>query len=45
MREDRADAMAQFCVATGMAPSEYLRLTIRERSAFVNAMNERYGHG
>ncbi len=43
MREDRAMAMAQFCVATGMAPSEYQRLTFRERSAFVDAMNDRFG--
>jgi hypothetical protein len=33
--------MAAFCIATGMAPSEYRRLTLRERSAFVSLLNER----
>lgn len=43
MRDDRAEQMAQFCVATGMAPSEYNRLTMRERAAFIEAVTQRYG--
>lgn len=32
--------MAMFCIATKLAPSEYLRLTVRERNAFVDAMED-----
>jgi len=35
--------MATFCLATRMSPSEYRRLTLRERSAFVEAFQDLKG--
>jgi hypothetical protein len=30
--------MADFCLATGLSPSEYKKLTLSEMMAFVNAL-------
>jgi len=38
-----ADLMAEFCIATKMSPMEYKALTLRERNAFIEALNDRYG--
>ena len=35
--------MATFCLATGLSPSDYKSLTLRERAAFVAAYVERNG--
>lgn len=36
--------MARFCVLTGMSVSEYKALTLRQRSAFIAALNEKNGN-
>jgi hypothetical protein len=33
--------MAQFCLATKMAPSEYRKLTLREMNMFVQVLADR----
>ena len=38
-----ADLMAEFCIATKTSPSEYKALTLRERNALIQALNNRYG--
>ena len=35
--------MAQFVLATRISPTEYKKLTLRERSAFIEALNEMNG--
>jgi hypothetical protein len=35
--------MARFCVATGMRPDDYLALTLRQRAAFIRALNIKHG--
>ena len=37
--------MAKTCMATGLQPSEYWALTLRERSAFIQAHNDIHGKG
>lgn len=32
---------AEFCIATGVQPSEYDRLTVREVDAFIEVANRR----
>jgi hypothetical protein len=39
LREARAEELANFCLATGIQPSEYKALTMEERNAFVAAAN------
>lgn len=34
------EAKAEFCLVTGVAPSEYDRLTDDEREAFIDKANE-----
>jgi hypothetical protein len=36
--------MATFCLATGIAPSEYKQLTVAEYAAFVKVLEKRQ-HG
>lgn len=36
---DELDAKAEFCLTTGIAPSEYDRLTDAEIDAFIRAHN------
>lgn len=38
---DNAKRMAQFCLATGVQPSEYRNLTQYEIEAFIATANER----
>ena len=33
--------MAMFCLAMNMTPDEYMRLTLRQRNAFLDAYMER----
>jgi len=33
--------MSDFCIATGVSPSEYKRLTMAEYAAFTNTLEER----
>ena len=40
MREDRDYEMAQFCIAFKVTPDEYLKLTLNQRQAFVEAWME-----
>lgn len=35
--------MAGFCILSGMQPSEYKALTVRERAAFITALKRKYG--
>lgn len=37
---DALEAKAEFCLITGVAPSEYDRLTDDERDAFIDKANE-----
>lgn len=39
--EREAAAMAEFCLATGIAPSEYAGLTDVERDALITEANRR----
>jgi hypothetical protein len=39
-REERAERMAEFCLKTGIAPSEYKKLTLAETRAFVKVANK-----
>lgn len=32
--------MAAFCIATRMSPTEYRKLTLRERNAFIDRLTE-----
>ena len=48
MNEDVWEALidkAEFCLATGVQPSEYDQLTDDERAAFVQVANERAEKG
>jgi len=36
--------MARFCVMTGMSVSDYKALTIRQRTAFINALHDKHGN-
>ncbi|AWN04113.1 tail assembly chaperone [Rhodococcus phage Peregrin] len=38
----RAQKKARFCLYTGVQPSEFENLTLREQSAFVEAAEEKY---
>lgn len=37
--------MATFCLVTRMSPTEYRQLTLRERTAFVDAFKDLKGGG
>lgn len=39
--KDNAKAKAEFCIATGVHPSEYDNLTQYEINAFIEAVNKR----
>lgn len=38
---ESAKRLAEFCVATGLSPSDYRSLTLAEYRAFIDAVNER----
>lgn len=40
MSRERAEEKANFVLVTGVQPSEYERLTIVERNAFIKAANK-----
>jgi hypothetical protein len=40
VREAQAERMARFCLATGIAPSEYKDLTLEEVRAFVKEIED-----
>lgn len=40
MSEDFDYQMAKFCIITGMAPSEYMNLTLGQRQAFIEAYQD-----
>lgn len=44
VEREQADRKARFCLATGVAPSEYDRLTQWEIEAFADAVQEREKH-
>jgi exonuclease I len=39
VKEDWLEDQAEFCLATGIAPSEYKNLTINEKAAFIKVHN------
>lgn len=41
IQRERDLEMARFCYATKIAPSEYLRLTWKQRQAFIDVLEER----
>ena len=38
--EDAAYDMASFCIVTKLSPTDYRQLTLRERQAFLDALND-----
>lgn len=42
--KDPADEKAEFCLATGVQPSEYDQLTDDERDAFIRLVNRQADH-
>ena len=38
--DERAEDKAYFCLITGIAPSEYDRMTVREQQMFIKVSNK-----